>query len=195
MPNVSEYENQDDWMGACMPAMMGEGKEQDEAAAACMSMWGEKKSFYDMPMEDAVKHFLKAGARHSAQDRKDMQTLHDIAIKQGAKCKSMMKFNPLKALSETDEELTVGNHIILFGGRDLTGYAIGKNADGSLGEFFTKSTDLESDYTKTGRLYVDFEHGRDPDDVGNTKHNILGYVDWKTKSVDDEGVFVKRVLY
>jgi len=136
----------------------------------------------------------KAGARHSSRDMKDMQDLHDIAVRQGAAC-APAKANPLKALSETDDELVVGNHIILFGGRDLTGYAIGKNADGSLGEFFTKATDLESDYTKTGRLYVDFEHGRDPDGVGNTKHNILGYVDWKTKSVDDEGVFVKRVLY
>lgn len=136
----------------------------------------------------------KAGARHSASDRKDMQVLHDIAVKQGAACPTYTK-NALKALEETEDELVVGNHIILFGGRDLTGYAIGKNADGSLGEFFTKATDLESDYTKTGRLYVDFEHGRDPDNVGNTKHNILGYVDWKTKSVTDEGVFVKRVLY
>jgi HK97 family phage major capsid protein len=105
------------------------------------------------------------------------------------------KSNALKAISETDDELVVGNHIVVFGGRDLTGYAIGKNADGSLGEYFTPNTDLESDYTKTGRLYVDFEHGRDPDEAGNTKHNILGYVDWKTKSIDDDGVFVKRVLY
>lgn len=106
-----------------------------------------------------------------------------------------MNKNVLKALSETEDELVVGNHIVLFGGRDLTGYAVGKNADGTLGEYFTKATDLESDYTKTGRLYVDFEHGRDPDEVGNTKHNILGFVDWKTKSIDNEGVFVKRVLY
>lgn len=103
--------------------------------------------------------------------------------------------NALKAISENDDELVVGNHIVLFGGRDLTGVAIGKNADGSLGEYFTPKTDLESEYTKTGRLYVDFEHGRDPDNVGNTKHNILGFVDWSTKSVTDDGVFVKRVLY
>lgn len=195
MPDIENYEGQDDWMAACMPKMMEEGKEQDAASAACMSMWENKKSFYGMTLEDAVKHFLKAGARHSVSDRKDMQTLHDISTKQGAKCPMPVKSNPLKALSETDDELVVGNHIVLFGGRDMTGYALGKNADGSLGEFFTNKTDLESDYTKTGRLYVDFEHGRDPDDVGATKHNILGYVDWKTKTIDDEGVFVKRVLY
>lgn len=103
--------------------------------------------------------------------------------------------NALKALGETEDELIVGNHIVLFGGRDLTGVAIAKNADGSSGEYFAKSTELESEYTKTGRLYVDFEHGRDPDGVGNNKHNILGYVDWKSKAVDDDGVFVKRVLY
>ena len=48
MPNVSEYDDKDKWMSACMSAMTEEGKEQDEAAAACMSMWGEKKSFYGM---------------------------------------------------------------------------------------------------------------------------------------------------
>jgi hypothetical protein len=32
---------------------------------------------------------LKAGARHSAADRADMQTLHDIAVKQGAQCAPM----------------------------------------------------------------------------------------------------------
>ncbi len=110
-------------------------------------------------------------------------------------------FNALKALGETDDELIVGNHIVLFGGRDLTGIdpqtltVKYTNPDGSHGDQFSKAVDLESDYTKTGRLYVDFEHGRDPDGVGVGKHNILGYVDWGTKSVTNEGVFVKRVLY
>lgn len=139
----------------------------------------------------------KVGARHSGQDLADMQKVHDIAVGQGAACAPAQKAtdNALKALSETTDELVVGNHIVLFGGRDLTGIAYGKNADGSMGEYFSKTTELESEYTKTGRLYVDFEHGRDPDETGNTKHNILGYVDWKSAIVDDEGVFVKRVLY
>ena len=68
--------------------------------------------------------------------------------------------NALKAISATDEELIVGNYIVLFGGRDLEGIASPhKNADGTLGQFFTAQTALESDYTATGTLHVDFEHG------------------------------------
>jgi HK97 family phage major capsid protein len=108
-------------------------------------------------------------------------------------CWSVMA-NELKAVLESPYELVVENHIVLFGGRDLSGVAYGKNKDGSMGECFVKGVDLESDYTQTGRLYVDFEHGRDPDEIGNDKHQILGFVDWKTARVDDEGVIVRRVL-
>lgn len=102
--------------------------------------------------------------------------------------------NELKAVLESPYELVVENHIIMFGGRDLTGVAYSKNADGSSGEFFTKATQLESDYTKANNIYVDFEHGRDPDGIGNTKGDVLGFVDWKTARIDDEGVIVRRVL-
>src|SRR3990167_6046513 len=128
MPNVSEYDDKDKWMGACIPAMMGEGKEQDQATAACNSIWENKTSTGKKSTEEAAallrqaielhqghmdgeiptdeasqgelmeliedalselseKKSIKAGARHSAQDREDMQTLHNIAVKQGAECK------------------------------------------------------------------------------------------------------------
>lgn len=90
--------------------------------------------------------------------------------------------NELKTISQTADELRVGNYIILFGGRDLTG------------EFFTPDTQIESAYTKSGILHVDFEHGLDPDDIGMDAHQVLGYVDWKTARVDETGVFVERVL-
>lgn len=90
--------------------------------------------------------------------------------------------NELKAVSQTADELRVANYIILFGGRDLTG------------EFFTAGTQIESAYTKSGMLHVDFEHGLDPDGVGMSQHEVLGYVDWKTARVDETGVFVERVL-
>jgi hypothetical protein len=93
--------------------------------------------------------------------------------------------NNLKAISKTDEELRVGNYIALFGGKDLEG------------EHFTPQTDFESSYTKTGVLYIDWEHrmgkeldgesAPDPDDV-------LGYVDWKTAKPDEMGMWVERVL-
>jgi len=103
--------------------------------------------------------------------------------------------NALKAIGSTDDELRVGNYIVLFGDenrRDLEGIATPhKNADGSVGEFFTKATRLESPYTATGRLPVGWEHGRKPEgeDAG-----VLGFVDWATSKADEMGVWVERVL-
>jgi HK97 family phage major capsid protein len=108
--------------------------------------------------------------------------------------KSLYFGNHLKSISKTNDELTVGNYIVLFGGRDLTGVAYGKNKDGSSGEFFSEKTMLESDYTKSGLLHVDFEHGRDPDNVGIGKDDVLGRVDWSSAKADARGIFVKRIL-
>lgn len=90
--------------------------------------------------------------------------------------------NSLKAISKTDTELRVGNYLVLFGGRDL------------VGEFFTKNTHFESNYTDLGMLYVDFEHGRDSDGIDNDQNQVLGIVDWKSAKVDDNGIFVERIL-
>jgi phage head maturation protease len=90
--------------------------------------------------------------------------------------------NPLKTISKSDTELRVGNYMILFGGRDLAG------------EFFTKNTRFDSNYTDLGMLYEDFEHGRDPDKSGNDADNVLGIADWKSAKVDEIGIFVERVL-
>lgn len=90
--------------------------------------------------------------------------------------------NNLKAISQTDTELRVGNYMVLFGGRDLTG------------EFFTAKTRFDSNYTDLGTLYVDFEHGRDAERAGNSQDNVLGIVDWKSRKIDSMGIFVERVL-
>lgn len=80
--------------------------------------------------------------------------------------------------------------------RDLEGMLppYRRNEDGSIGEYFTKSTKIESPYTDIGVLYIDWEHGVDVDADGNNPDNILGYVDWKTAKVDDKGIKVSRVL-
>lgn len=90
--------------------------------------------------------------------------------------------NSLKALSKSTNDLIVGNYIVLFGGRDL------------VGEYFTKNTKFESPYTDIGSMYVDFEHGIDPDNMGIDDNSVLGVVDWKSAKVDEKGVFVERVL-
>jgi len=95
---------------------------------------------------------------------------------------NMAAGNNLKALSKTTNDLIVGNYMVLFDGHDL------------VNEFFTKSTVFDSNYTKTGVLYVDFEHGLDPDDIGMSDADVLGVVDWKSAKMDDKGIFVERVL-
>jgi HK97 family phage major capsid protein len=132
----------------------------------------------------------KRGARHSYKDQSAVQAAHDAIVDAGAMCK-----NALKAISETDEELRVGNYIVLFDGKDLEGIASPRmNADGSLGEHFSKAVDVDSSYTKSGVLHVDWEHGQDPDGMGLKADDVLGYVDWKTAKRDDTGIYVERVL-
>ncbi len=153
MPNVGEYDNEKDWMAACVPLRIEEGDEQDQAVAVCMQMWRDKD---------------KAKAA-----------------------------NALKAVEQTDDLLWVGNYIVLFGGRDLEGIASPhKNGDGTVGEYFTPETQLESTYTKSGRVYVDWEHSQDPSpDAPGNDDEVLGYVDWSTAKADEKGIWAKRALY
>jgi HK97 family phage major capsid protein len=103
--------------------------------------------------------------------------------------------NALKAISETDDELRVGNYIVLFGGRDLEGIAsTRKNPDGSLGEHFSPNVEIESSYTKSGHVLVDWEHGFDPDEMGNDQDELLGHVDMKSIRRDAVGIYAERVL-
>jgi len=149
MPNPAEYDNQKDWMAACVPTHKDEGDKQDEAVATCLSIW----------------------RKHTGEPEPEGK-------------------NALKAISRTDDELRVGNYIVLFGGRDLEGVGSENvNADGSKGEYFTADTDLSSSYTKAGALYEDWEHAQ-----AEAGDELLGVVDWKTAKVDDKGVFVERVL-
>ncbi|MCP4536252.1 MAG: phage major capsid protein [Chloroflexi bacterium] len=102
--------------------------------------------------------------------------------------------NALKTIFKTDDQLITENYIVLFGGRDLEGVASPKkNADGTNGQYFTKTTALASNYTDTGALYVDWEHGDAPDGEPQ-RDDVLGTVDWKTARIDEKGVFVQRVL-
>ena len=215
MPDPKIGETKDEFMSRCIPMVMDDGTAQDDeqAAAICMAKF-EKGPIEDHPEE--ADHPMKTGSRHNQPDQQSIQSIHDEALKLGAKSpdpkSEIITFplmsasavgNELKTISQTSTELRVGNYIALFGGknkpltpggRDLTGIVHDKNADGSSGEYFSKNTDFESDYTQTGALHVDFEHGEDPDGVGITSDDVLGYVDWKTAKIDDKGVFVERVL-
>ena len=56
MPNPKKYDNQGDWMAACVPIRKREGDKQAQAVAVCMSMWREKK---ELDMEKSVWEHVK----------------------------------------------------------------------------------------------------------------------------------------
>ena len=166
---------------------------------------------------DKTKHLeaVKIGNRHSKADSDAIQQIHDQAIFLGAQSppppvqSEIISFplgnydgksttNALKAISQTDDELRVGNYITLWGDeqhRDLEGFGSRNiNADGTKGQYFTPNTQFESSYTKSGAIYVDWEHSLDPDDMGIDEDELLGHVDWKTAKIDEKGLFVERVL-
>lgn len=108
-----------------------------------------------------------------------------------------LESNALKAISIEGDEMRVGNYIALFGTHDLSGI-LGISPH-KAGEFFTAQTDFESDYTKTGTLHVDFDHGlkmtgRGSDMDAPGRDDILGRVDWSTAKADSRGLWVERVL-
>lgn len=93
--------------------------------------------------------------------------------------------NTLKAIKRTKNKIIAENYIVLFGDegqKDLQG------------EFFTKSTKLDSMHTRLGRLPQVWEHGVFGDEGEASRDEVLGYVDWQTAKVDKAGVFVRRIL-
>lgn len=155
----------------------------------------------DMHGKAAIKTVWSCGVEghehltpQEARECIEQTTLNTPAVR-AEFVKSTYSNNCLKAISKTEDELIVANYMVLFGGRDLEGLASPRvNADGTKGEYFTKSTQFESDYTTTGQLLVDWEHRTQPDGVGPDAEDIFGYVDWKSAIIDDTGLFVKRIL-
>jgi hypothetical protein len=50
MPDINEYQNEAEWMKVCVPKMMDEGKDNEQAVGACTGMWANKM--------DALKYRL-----------------------------------------------------------------------------------------------------------------------------------------
>jgi len=180
MPYANLPEGDWDKMDKCVDEVMAKGHDKKSAIAIC---------YTSITGKSIDPHDLKIGARNSSRDAVRLQGIHDYAVENGAICSPAKSVNEnvFKTISQTNEELRIGNYIVLFGGRDLTKRS---NANGTKGEYFSKNTDLESEYTKSGMLHVDFEHGLEETD----DDTVLGYVDWKTAQVDEKGVFVQRVL-
>ena len=175
LPTPNEGETEQDFISRCMGS---ETIQQDfdtnqQRSAVCYRQWRENKAM-DEQLEATGTDEVQVSGNYAGTflDNWDGKT------------------NALKAIKRTDEEITVGNYIVLFGGRDLEGVGSPRvNEDGTTGEYFTPQTDVSSIYTKAGVLYEDWEHA-----TGEAGDDLLGLVDWKTAKVDDKGIFVERVL-
>jgi len=63
-------ESQSDWMSRCVPEMIGDGKrEQDQAVAACLSIWREDKG-EKPPSKVADMELVRLIAQWKADDKK-----------------------------------------------------------------------------------------------------------------------------
>jgi hypothetical protein len=174
---------------------VGGGVDRDKLAASDFVFQDERKFPVKIPKD--VKDAMSSWGRYKGTKTFEQfkRRLIALAKRKGNEFVTALpnawkeEKNTLKALSRNAAEIRVGNYIVLFGGRDLEGLASdAKNGDGSIGEYFTAETELESSYTKSGQIAVDWEHGVDGID------DVLGYVDWGTAKTDARGVWVMRVL-
>ena len=51
MPNVSDYDDKDKWMAACVPTRIEEGDEQKQAVAVCLNIWRNRNKAMDYDKE------------------------------------------------------------------------------------------------------------------------------------------------
>lgn len=175
MPNVSDYENESDWMGACVPKMMGEGKENEQAVAACASMWSEKKSIDDLTLDEAVKR----GARNNRTDQQRLQMIHDYAKENGAMCE------PPKSLTPNDL-ISFGGEVKALGDGKVGGYLVrhsGQNDPDLTDDYFDEQTTINAPEV----LPVLYQHGMD----AKLGKHILGSA--KTGR-DDVGLWIEAQL-
>ncbi len=77
MPDVSKYDHEKDWMAACVPKMIDEGRKQDQAVAACLSMWrrkdeGDKATWdtaYVNSLPDSCFLFIEDGGKKDGEGK------------------------------------------------------------------------------------------------------------------------------
>jgi hypothetical protein len=161
-----------------------ENEPQDEFITRCMAD------------ETALEDFPETEQRAAVCHRQWEESGKAVSPIGGGGMRDAEGDNPLKAISRTDDELRVGNYIVLYNTRDLEGNMSPRiNQDGSKGEYFAPDTVLESAYTKAGAVFVDWEHRQDIDPETKTPiTGAFGVVDWKTAKSDPRGMWVERIL-
>jgi len=79
MPNPKKYDNQGDWMAACIPIRKREGDKQEQAVAVCLSMWRKKE--LDMEEKMMGAECAPAWGATSFAELRDAEEARDAAYK------------------------------------------------------------------------------------------------------------------
>ena len=165
MPDPNDFEDKDKFMEVCIPKLMDEGRENDQAVAICSSMW-EKKSIPTENAPEEVGDAVKIGNRHSKADSDAIQEIHDKALFLGAQPPPQPREPEIISFPlgnyDTDKALVYfGGSVKALGDGKIGGYLVrfsDENTPDLTGEYFTKDTDY-GDSTE-GAVY--YQHGLDP---------------------------------
>ena len=52
MPTPNDNETREEWMARCIPVLINEGRNRDQAVAICSSMWDRKDEDVEIDIED-----------------------------------------------------------------------------------------------------------------------------------------------
>jgi len=71
MPNPTPGESRDDFLDRCIPEVIGEGREPDQAVAMCIAFYeGEKDKAFNLNKEDHVEYFKAFDRRRNTFENK-----------------------------------------------------------------------------------------------------------------------------
>jgi hypothetical protein len=73
MPDVSDYDDQTSWMHDCVSEMMDEGREQDQAVAACLNIWRNRAAEGPRKQETQAEFIARCRENMMGADMSDDQ--------------------------------------------------------------------------------------------------------------------------
>ena len=191
MPYTNVPDELQDKMESCVQKLVEGGREKESAIAICYASVVEGKSDEISAAIECgfvlPEWEVKVGARNNASDQQRIQSIHDMAVENGAQCapkRGILKDN--EAMLETDPAAFGGSVKALDDSGRVGGYLVrySSAADPDLtGDYFTQDTD----FGEPGRLPVLYHHGFDAT-VGKRR---LGMADVKA---DDVGLWAEAQL-
>ena len=178
MPEPKAGETQKEFVARCIPALIDEGKEQDEAVAVCNSMWEKAQEGKAIHICDSCLKALSYQPEEFTVAKLPLPCAICGETPEGGTGLVCIKAREgkaadlsVKALNETESAWIVGGYGMLWGDearRDLSPWP---NPDGSKGEFFTPGTKGLDDIPIK---VMTIEHDKDTDEHGAPIKEIVG---------------------